>query len=100
MMTGITITIGIIGTITIGMISTITIGAPGTIDTNEFFIYSGPEKNQNKDVGNIRSTQNTAYPYPTSGISHEPKQLVRSGTLRKDNFHNPILYIDGRYFSY
>jgi len=52
-MTGmITIAIGIIGTITIGMIGTITIGATGTIDTNEFFIYSGPEKNQNKDVGN------------------------------------------------
>ena len=38
-------------TITTGMIGTITIETTDTIDTNEFFIYSGPEKNRNKDGG-------------------------------------------------
>jgi hypothetical protein len=44
----ITIAIGIIGTITIGVIGIITIETTGTIEINEFFIYSGSEKNQNK----------------------------------------------------
>jgi hypothetical protein len=47
----ITIAIGMIGTITIGMIGTTMIETTGTIETNEFFIYSGPEKNWNKDGG-------------------------------------------------
>ena len=50
----ITIATGIIGTITIGMIGTIMIGATGTTETNEFFIYSGPEKKQNEDGGDQR----------------------------------------------
>ncbi len=45
------ITIGIMGTLTIGMITTTLIETTDTIDTNEFFIYSGPEKNRNKDGG-------------------------------------------------
>jgi hypothetical protein len=47
----ITIAIGIIGPITIGMIGTIMIGTTGTIETDEFFIYSGSKKNQNKNGG-------------------------------------------------
>ena len=47
----ITIATGIIGTITIGMIGTITIETTGAIETNEFFIYSGSGKKQNKDGG-------------------------------------------------
>jgi len=46
----IAIAIGMIGTITIGVIGMITIEATGTIDTNEFLIYSGSEKNQNKGL--------------------------------------------------
>jgi len=42
----IAIAIGMIGTITIGVIGMITIEATGTIDTNEFLIYSGSEKNR------------------------------------------------------
>ena len=44
------------------MIGTITIETTGAIETNEFFIYSGSEKKQNKDGGDqnnrlsVRST--------------------------------------------
>jgi hypothetical protein len=44
----ITIAIGMIGTITIGVIGIMTIEATGTIDTNEFSIYSGSDE---RDVG-------------------------------------------------
>jgi hypothetical protein len=36
------------GTLTIGMITTTLIETTDTIDTNEFLIYSGPEKNRNE----------------------------------------------------
>jgi hypothetical protein len=44
----ITIAIGMIGTITIGVIGIMTIEATGTIDTNEFSIYSGSDE---RDIG-------------------------------------------------
>ena len=47
----IAIATGVIGTITTGMIGTITIETTDTIDTNEFLIYSGPEKNRNEAGG-------------------------------------------------
>ncbi len=57
----ITIAIGIMGTLTIGMIGTIRIETTGAIDTNEFFIYSGPEKNRNKDGGDQAGVGDSAY---------------------------------------
>ncbi len=57
----ITIAIGIIGTITIGMIGTTMIETTRIIETNEFFIYSGPEKNRNKDGGDQAGVGDSAY---------------------------------------
>lgn len=59
----ITIAVGIIGTITIGMIGTITIETTATTETNEFFIYSGSEKNQNKDEGDQGEVGNLIPPH-------------------------------------
>ena len=69
----ITIAVGMMGTITIGMIGNTTIETTGTIDTNEFLIYSG--------IGCLfRSTW--APMIPTTGCLRRSRRIVSTSCLR------------------